>query len=198
SSPVAAGGPEWSVLDGVHSRAVLDVVVRVIQQVENLSLQGNGIPFGKVEASRESKVNLLRPGTIEGIQAYEWTGTAGVDAQGRIRRALKSGRVVDRILRRTVRAPVGDVGSGASNVHLGSVGPAGRELHNRADRPFGQGCTLPSRFEVGREIGLEDCGNRETMALVEQHGEFCPGHNAGSPSPFVGLNSFYGSLDEAS
>ena len=108
----------------------------MIQQVESLSLQSDGIPFGKVEASREPEINLLRPGTIEGIQAYEWTGTAGVDAQSRIGRALKGGRVVDRILRRTVGAPVGDVGRGARNIHLGSVGPTGSELHYRADRPF--------------------------------------------------------------
>ena len=62
----------------------------MVRNIEDLRLKRNGLALGKLEASRQPKVDLLRPRSVEGIQTYKWTGATGVDAEGRIRRGLQS------------------------------------------------------------------------------------------------------------
>ena len=91
---VAAGRSRWGVLDGIHTIAVLHVVICVVQQVERLHLEQKGMPFRQREAPRNSQINLLRPGPVEGIQSCDRARTAPIDAECRIGGGLQSCGIV--------------------------------------------------------------------------------------------------------
>ena len=78
--PVSAGWAEGLVLDLAHARAVLNIVVRVIQQVESLRLKRKRVAFGEIELACQGEVDLLSPWAVERIQAGQGTRAAAVDA----------------------------------------------------------------------------------------------------------------------
>lgn len=116
SLSIAARGPERTVLNGIHARAVLHIIVGMVEHVECLRTESENLPFRQPELTRDPNVDLLGPRAVERVQACERAGTSGVDAEGGIRSALKSGSIVDRDLRSSVGTPSGDVVGGAGNV----------------------------------------------------------------------------------
>src|SRR5664280_848835 len=66
----------------------------MIQQVEGLHLQRDALALGDRNLSRESQVDLLRPGPVKRIQPHHRAGASPVDSQGRVGRALVDSAVV--------------------------------------------------------------------------------------------------------
>jgi len=69
----------------------------MIHHIEDLYLQGDCVALSEFETAGQSEVDLLRPWPVERIQSGKRAGAVGIDAQGRVWRALQRSGVVHRI-----------------------------------------------------------------------------------------------------
>src|SRR5579863_9335559 len=107
---ISTVAPHRLILQWIRPVSVLDIVVRVVEEVECLGLERDALIFRDCDVAGQSEVHLLCPGTIERIQTYIRAWPAAINAQGGVRRGLVhrgvvqivSGAVtVSRIKRRT-------------------------------------------------------------------------------------------------
>ena len=77
---VPAGRAERLILNLADTGSILDVVIRIIQKIEGLRLNGHRVALSQVETSRQPEVDLLSPGTIKGVQTRNGAWAAAVDA----------------------------------------------------------------------------------------------------------------------
>src|SRR5262245_12225285 len=82
---IAAGVTERHKLDRIHAVAILNVEIRMVQDIESLHLQRKTLTFGQLEAARQSEVNLLRPRSVERIQARKWAWSGSINAKRGVR-----------------------------------------------------------------------------------------------------------------
>ncbi len=62
---ISAGGADRIILRSENSGPVLHIIVRMVEQIECLRLNGNAVPLREVKRSRDSQVNLIDPRSIK-------------------------------------------------------------------------------------------------------------------------------------
>ena len=82
----------------IDSRTGLHKEVRVIEQIENLRLNLDGLSLGNMESAGQPEINFVNPRTVERIVAHSRNGTGARDSQSGVARRLIDSAVVDRVI----------------------------------------------------------------------------------------------------
>ena len=154
ASAIAAIRTRGIVLILIDARTGLHKKVRVVEEVERLSLQRDDMAFGEMEGSADSQVYLLNRGSVKLVESLTRSRRRPQDSRRRIARGLVRCAVVHRV-------------SAGAGCEQAGVGTPGIELHDGAERPIRQQRSSKLTVQLRGAWRIDRC-NRQAMALVEQ------------------------------
>ena len=109
--PVAAIWTHRIVLGLIDSGTGLHKEVRVIEQIEHLRLNLDGLSLGNMESAGQAEINFVNPRTVERIVAHSRNGTGARDSQSGVVRRFVDSAIVDRVV--STGAAIRQIGASA-------------------------------------------------------------------------------------